>query len=317
MIPKPYICTKIELMFQAHTGEFVALATAMCWTVSALSFQRATGRAGSLPVNILRMFIALIIYAVVSRIINGYFLPLDAPRHVWMWMSLSGLVGFIFGDFFLFKSYEYISARISMLIMSLSPPIAAFFSWMMLGETMSGQALLAMTVTLTGIVMVVVDKREKNSDKQKNSRMKIKYSPRGIFYAFLGAIGQGGGLVISKYGMAGYSVFGATQIRIIAGSIGFGAFVLLMRKFNMFNKAFESKKTMAFILMGALFGPFIGVYLSLLSVKHTSVGIASTIMAIVPVLIIPPAIILLKEKVSWMEVAGSVVAVMGVGIFFM
>jgi len=263
------------------------------------------------------MFIALIIYAVVSKIINGYFLPLDAPRHVWMWMSLSGLVGFIFGDFFLFKSYEFISARISMLIMSLSPPIAAFFSWMMLGETMSGQALLAMTVTLTGIVMVVVDKREKNSDKQKNSRMKIKYSPRGIFYAFLGAIGQGGGLVISKYGMAGYSVFGATQIRIIAGSIGFGSFVLLMRKFNMFNKAFESKKTMAFILMGALFGPFIGVYLSLLSVKHTSVGIASTIMAIVPVLIIPPAIILLKEKVSWMEVVGSVVAVAGVGIFFM
>lgn len=304
-------------MFQNHLGEFVALATAMCWTVSALSFQRATGRAGSLPVNILRMFIALIIYAVVSRIINGFFLPLDAPRHVWVWMSLSGLVGFIFGDFFLFKSYEFISARISMLIMSLSPPIAAFFSWMMLGETMSGQALLAMTVTLTGIVMVVVDKRDKNSDKQKNSRMKIKYSPRGIFYAFLGAIGQGGGLVISKYGMAGYSVFGATQIRIIAGSIGFGAFVLLMRKFTLFTKAFESKKTMAFILMGALFGPFIGVYLSLLSVKHTSVGIASTIMAIVPVLIIPPAIILLKEKVSWMEVAGSFVAVMGVGIFFM
>jgi len=304
-------------MFQSHTGEIVALGTAMCWTVSALAFQRATGRAGSLPVNILRMFIALVIYAVVSRIINGYFLPLDAPRHVWWWMSLSGLVGFIFGDFFLFKSYEYISARISMLIMSLSPPIAAFFSWMMLGETMSGQALLAMTVTLTRIVMVVVDKRDNDPAASKNRRMKIKYSPRGIFYAFLGAIGQGGGLVISKYGMSGYSVFGATQIRIIAASVAFGAFVLLASKLNMFKKAITSRKTMVFILMGSMFGPFIGVYLSLLSVKHTSVGIASTIMAIVPVLIIPPAIILLKEKVSWMEVAGSIVAVLGVGIFFM
>ncbi len=304
-------------MFQSHTGEIVALATAMCWTVSALSFQRATGRAGSLQVNILRMFIALIIYAVVSLIINGYFLPLDAPRKVWIWMSLSGLVGFIFGDFFLFKSYEYVSARISMLIMSLSPPIAAFFSWMALGETMSGQALLAMTVTLTGIIMVVVDKRDNDPAAAKNRRMKIKYSPRGIFYAFLGAIGQGGGLVISKYGMSGYPVFGATQIRIIAASIAFGIFILFAGKLIMFKKAFSSRKTLIFILMGSTFGPFIGVYLSLLSVKYTTVGIASTIMAIVPVLIIPPAIILLKEKVSWMEVAGSIVAVMGVGIFFM
>lgn len=307
----------MEPMIQAHTGEFVALATAMCWTVSALSFQRATGRAGSLPVNILRMFFALIIYLLVSRMINGKFLPLDAPRHVWIWMSLSGLVGFVFGDFFLFKSYEYISARISMLIMSLSPPIAAFFSWLMLGETMSGQALVAMTVTLTGIVMVVVDKRENDPDAIRNRRMQIKYSPRGIFYAFLGAIGQGGGLVISKYGMAGYPVFGATQIRIIAASFVFGVFVLSARKLHIFRKALYSRKTMLFILAGATFGPFIGVFLSLLSVKHTSVGIASTIMAIVPVLIIPPAIILLKEKVSWMEVAGSFVAVSGVGIFFM
>lgn len=305
-------------MLQSHTGEIIALGTAMCWTISSLSFQKATGRAGSLSVNILRMLIALIIYAVVSKFINGYFLPLDAPAKVWTWMSISGLVGFIFGDYFLFKSYEFISARISMLVMSLTPPVAAFIGWLALGESMSAKALTAMTITLLGIFMVVLERNNNNdNDTLKRRKMNIKYSPKGILYAFIGAVGQAGGLVISKYGMAGYSVFGATQIRIIAASIGFALLVIGMNKFRFLINSIQNRKTMLFISIGAIFGPFIGVFLSLLSVKHTSVGIASTIMAIVPVLIIPPAIIFLKEKVSWIEVLGSLIAVAGVAIFFM
>jgi drug/metabolite transporter (DMT)-like permease len=166
--------------------------------------------------------------------------------------------------------------------------------------------------------MVVFERSGKNdNEKIRRRKMNIKYSPKGILFAFIGAVGQAGGLVISKYGMAGYSVFGATQIRIIAASIGFALLVVLMNKYNILSTALQNRKTMIFITIGAIFGPFIGVYLSLLSVKFTSVGIASTIMAIVPILIIPPAIVFLKEKVSWIEVFGSVIAVMGVAIFFL
>lgn len=305
-------------MLQSHTGEIIALGTAMCWTVSSLSFQKATGRAGALSVNIIRMLIALFIYAIVSKIINGFYLPLNAPAKVWTWMSISGLVGFIFGDYFLFKSFEFISARISMLIMSLTPPVAAFISWLVLGETMSVKSLTAMLITITGIVLVVVERSSKNdTDNYRSRKMNIKYSPKGILYAFIGAVGQAGGLVISKYGMTGYSVFGATQIRIIAASIGFALLVIGINKFRFLYTSLQNGKTMLFITIGALFGPFFGVYLSLLSVKFTSVGIASTIMAIVPILIIPPAIVFLREKVSWTEVAGSVIAVSGVAIFFL
>ena len=304
-------------MFQSHWGEIIALGTAICWTATALTFQKATSRVGSLSVNILRLLIAMVIYAVVSKIIRGTFLLLDASPHIWIWMTISGLIGFVFGDFFLFKSYEYVSARISMLMMSLSPPIAAFISWLVLGETLSVKSMLAMLVTLIGIVTVITEKKKftVNANETKN-KLKIKYSIRGLVYAFGGAIGQAGGIVVSKYGMANYSVFAATQIRVIAGSIGFVVLVFLMRQWGQFFVAVKDKRTMLYISIGAFFGPFIGVYLSLLSVKYTSVGIASTIMAIIPILIIPPAIILFKEKVTLKEIIGSIITVGGVVLFF-
>jgi drug/metabolite transporter (DMT)-like permease len=304
-------------MFQSHLGEIIALGTAVCWTATSLSFQKATSRVGSLPVNILRLLLALVIYCVVSKFIRGSFLPLDASAHIWIWMTLSGLVGFVFGDFFLFKSYETVSARISMLVMSLSPPIAAFISWLALGETLTIMSMVAMLITLLGIVIVITERKEHTPENnEKKNKLKIKYPVRGLIFAFGGALGQAGGIVISKYGMANYSVFAATQIRIIAGSVGFFILVFLMRQWGQFFVAVKDKKTMLFITIGAIFGPFIGVYFSLLSVKYTSVGIASTIMAIVPILIIPPAIIFLKEKVTVKEIIGSIITVGGVALFF-
>ena len=122
-------------MIQSHWGEFIALGTAISCTVTALAFQQATRKVGSLPVNIIRLLIAFVIYAVISYFIRGRFFPTDASQFNWVWMSISGLIGFVFGDYFLFKSYEHISARISMLVFSLSPPFAAIISYFVLGES--------------------------------------------------------------------------------------------------------------------------------------------------------------------------------------
>jgi drug/metabolite transporter (DMT)-like permease len=68
--------------------------------------------------------------------------------------------------------------------------------------------------------------------------------------------------------------------------------------------------------IGAFFGPFLGVTFSLLAVRYTSSGIASTIMSITPVLIIAPAAFLFHEKVTLREIAGAMLAVIGVTMFF-
>ncbi len=297
-----------------HLGELVALLTAICWTATGLAFQQATRMAGSLSVNIIRLIMALVLYAVISKITRGLALPVDAGLHQWLWLSVSGLVGFVFGDYFLFKSYEYVSARISMLIMALSPPIASLISWGLLGERLGIQSLIAMAVTLSGIVLVVMQKRQPGKNNTK--KYGLSFSGKGIAFAFLGAVGQAAGLVLSKFGMGDYNVFAATQIRVIAGSVGFVILISIIKRWPRVKQAVVQKKAMMFMIVGAVFGPLLGVYFSLLAVKHTSVGIASTIMSIMPVLIIPPAVMFFGEKVTFKEVVGAVITVGGVALFF-
>lgn len=300
----------------AHPGELAALTTAFCWTITSLSFQQATRKIGTLAVNWLRLLIAFSLFGLVSYIISGHFLPFAASNFAWTWLSISGLVGFVLGDYFLFQSYHYISARISMLIMALSPLFAAFISYFILSESMGWTEILSMFITISGIFLVVLSRQKPGENETKRGNLQLAFPAKGLLFALGGAIGQAVGLVLSKYGMKDIDPFAATQIRVIAGLIGFTLIILGMRKWNRVFIAVKDKKAMLYTLSGGIFGPFLGVYLSLYSIKYTSVGIGSTIMAIVPVLIIPLAIWVYKEKVSFKEVIGALLAVAGVSFFF-
>lgn len=301
-------------MFQSHLGEFAALTSAVFWAITALAFHRAVNNVGSLVVNFVRLVMAVFLLGALAYFLRGKFWPTDAGSHQWIWLSLSGLIGFVIGDYTLFKSYQYIEARISMLIMALAPPIAFLIGWMLMDEQMTVQNLFGMVLTLTGISMVILSRNKKNESKKR--RYSLNYSLKGLVLALIGAVGQAVGLVLSKYGMADYDAIAATHIRVIVATVIFAVIVVVAGKMKATLKACRSKSALPPISLGAFFGPFLGVYFSLLAVKFTTTGIASTIMAIVPVLIIPPAIFIFKEKVSFKEFIGAVVAVLGVMFFF-
>lgn len=302
-------------MFENHFGELIALITAIFWTITALAFEQASKRVGSLSVNLLRLFLAFFLFSLFTKISKGLWFPTDATTHAWIWLSISGLVGFVMGDLFLFKSYTIIGARIAMLIMAMSPPIAAFFGWIIIGEVLSVQNVVGMIITLIGIAMVVLTRQGK--DQKVNKKVKFRYPIWGLFLAFLGAVGQAVGLVLSKYGMQDYDPFAATQIRVLTGIIGFAIIFTLFKRWNRIIPAIKNKRAFMYIAVGAIFGPFLGVAFSLWSIKHTSTGIAMTIMATIPVLIIPPAILIYKEKVKPIEIIGSIITVIGVSMFFL
>ena len=170
--------------------------------------------------------------------------------------------------------------------------------------------VFGMILVMFGIGLAVLSK--------KNSNFKLSFNQpvKGLIFAFLGAIGQAVGLVLSKLGMQDYDPFAATQIRIIAGLIGFIIIVSVLKRWQPIYKSLKNKKVMSNITIGSIFGPFLGVSFSLVAVSYTSTGIASTLMAIVPVLIIPAVVLLYKQKVSLKEIIGAVLSVVGVVIFF-
>jgi drug/metabolite transporter (DMT)-like permease len=297
-------------MIQSHFGEFAALMTAIFWTITALAFEGATKRVGPFAVNLIRLLFAILFLSLMSYFSRGLALPTDASANTWFWLGLSGIVGFIIGDYFLFASYPQIGSRMAMLMMTLAPPLAAFFGWLALGETMNLKGLAGMVLVLAGIAIAIYTK------PGGEKKAKLKYPIKGLFFAFIGALGQGGGIVLSKYGMGQYNAFAATQIRVIIAILGFALIITFLKRWKNVTATFTNKLALRGIVVGSVFGPFLGVSFSLLAVQNTNTGIASTIMAIVPVLIILPAVVLYKQKVSLAEIAGAFLSVLGVALFF-
>ena len=301
----------------SHWGEIAALLTALFWTVTALAFEASGRKIGSLVLNLLRLILGFIFLSFFTLFYRGCFFPFDATAEAWFYLVISGLIGFVIGDLCLFQAFVMIGARITMLIMSLTPPITALISWIILGETLTPQNWLGMTVTVAGISLVVLKKTERSSQKGMLSLVKIGFPVVGILLALAGAIGQGTGLVLSKFGMQEYDAFAASQIRILAGIFGFAVIFTILRRWRDVFLALTFRKPMLQMSLGAFFGPFLGVSFSLIAVKYTSAGIAATLMSIVPVLIIAPSAIFMKEKVTFKEIIGAIIAVAGVALFFL
>lgn len=302
---------------QEYFGEVAALLTAMFWMVTSLSFEAAGKRIGSLTVNLIRLYLAFGIYTIYLWITRGLPFPTDATSEAWIWLSISGLVGFAIGDLLLFQAFVVVGARISMLMMSLVPPITAITGWLILGEVLSLQSIFGMALTVGGIILVVLKNDNSLLKDGKRKKIKLSYPVVGILLGLGGAIGQAVGLVLSKYGMQDYNAFAASQIRVLAGVVGFTLIFVFMRRWDKVKSGLKNRKGMLFTSIGSVFGPFLGVSFSLLAVKYAQAGVAATIMSIVPILLIPPAIIYFKEKISLKEIIGSLVAVGGVAILFL
>ncbi|MDO0823555.1 DMT family transporter [Desulfosporosinus nitroreducens] len=297
-------------MFQSHLGEIAALVTALCWTITAVAFESAGKRVGSISVNLIRLVIALFLISVFNLFTRGMMLPLDASGSTWFWLFISGTIGFVIGDLFLFQAFVLIGSRLSMLIMSAVPPITAITGFIMMGERISLLGLTGMMLTICGIALVILTRNP------ENRMVKFSYPIKGLVYAFIGALGQAFGLVFSKFGMGSYNAFAATQIRIISAIIGFALVITITKNWKSVYSAVKDIQAMKYISIGSLFGPFIGVSLGLLAVQHAPTGIVSTITSITPILIIPMAIFIFKEKVLPREIFGAIITLGGVSLLF-
>lgn len=295
---------------EAYYGELAALFTVVCWVICSIAFEAAGRRVGSLAVNLIRLIMALVFISVHTLIARGMLLPLDATPEAWFWLTLSGVVGFFIGDLCLFQAYMMIGARISLLIYSLAPPITAVMGYLILGEVMGPSALVAMAITLGGISLVIL--------KKENGSRKVKFSHpvKGIFLAFLGAMGQSFGLILSKIGLQDYDAFAATQIRIIAATVCFAFMITLLKRWKNIFSGLRDLRAMGNLTIGSLFGPYLGVSFSLVAISFTTTGIVSTITSIIPVVIIIPSVVIFKEKVTIREITGALIAVAGVILLF-
>lgn len=305
-----------------YIGELISIGVAFSWTATALLSEYGSRRMGNLTLNAMRMGITLIASLLLFWIMTGSPLPAHASTEAYLWMMLSGLVGYVIGDYCLFQCYLIIGSKFGQLFMTLAPIAAAVTAWATLGQQMRPQGIIAMVVTLVGIAMTVLGRDD-------NHKVSLKLPLNGVLFAIGAAVCQGVGLVLSKIGMDHYQAsmtsntspwmlpFFANFFRCIAGITGFLILMSFTEGFQSLRKNVTDRISMATATTTTFFGPFVGVGFSLLAVQYTSAGIASTLMALTPIIIILPAYWLFHQPITARSVIGAIVSCIGVSLFFL
>lgn len=320
----------MTLIAFGYVGELAGLGTAACWSVCSLAFTAAGRRIGAMAVNQLRIPIAILLLASAHRILFGSFWPADISRQQATLLAVSGVLGLTLGDLCLFRCFVLIGPRLGTLLMTIAPVLTALLAWPILHERLSPSAAAGIALTIAGILWVL-NAHPRHAPEAPSSRsLSI-----GIVLGILGAAGQALGLVFAKLGMraadsaanvaldgadgalAPIDPLSATLVRMVAGAAGIWLIAALRGNIVSTIRTLADQRALAYTAIGAVLGPFMGVWLSLVSVSHTSAGVAATLMGTVPIIMLPLARIAYGDRPGAAVIAGTLVAFAGVAYLFL
>jgi drug/metabolite transporter (DMT)-like permease len=295
-----------------YVGELAAIITSLTYAINSALFTEAGRKVGSLIVNRFRLIAACLLLMLAHWLFLGSPWPLQAEFFRWFWLGISGIAGLVLGDAFLFQAFVLVGPRIAMVMMSLAPILAAFSAWIFLDEVLGLWQIIGILVTLLGVIWVVMETNRKHQADQQ------KYI-KGILFGLGGAAGQAMGLVLAKNGLeGGFSPLSANFMRMSTAAVVLWGLTVIQKEVIPSVKKIAANPTALWQIIGGAFsGPFIGVSLSLFALQHASIGVTSTLMALPPLFLLPVEYFYFKESPSWGAVAGTIVALIGVGILFL
>jgi len=292
-------------------GEGAALLTAICWSTNSIFFSLAGRRVGSATVNHIRLWVALLILLLIHLVLYGTFFPFSAAPDRLLWFAISGLAGFAMGDAFLFEALVVIGPRLSMLLMVLAPIFGTALAWVFLGETLSPAKIGAILLTMAGIAWVI-SAGHNNHPAGKGKLL------AGVLLGVGGAAGQAVGALFSKLGMAGgFSPISGNLIRVTTATLALSLFHLMRGQMKEEIGQMRDRRALTEIASGAMLGPVVGVVLSLYAISRIQLGVASTLMALSPVILLPASHFLFGEKITLRAISGTFLALLGAALLFL
>lgn len=298
-------------------GEIAGVVTALFWAFNSIQFTLAGRRVGSAVVNRTRLILAVLFLSLAHLVLYGNVWPIDVSTFRWTWLGLSGIIGLVVGDSLLFQSFVLIGPRRAMLLMTSAPVIGALLAWVWLGQRLEPVEIGAILITMAGIAWVVSE-RETRGPSQAGEELDARHYVLGVLLGLGGAFGQALGLVVARHGMGGdFPPLSAALIRMIVASAAIWLITLLARRAGATWRAFADRQALLLVISGAFVGPFLGVWLSMVAVQNAPVGVASTLMALSPILLVPLDHWIFHTSITLRSVLGTVVALVGTAILFL
>jgi len=289
-------------------GYLFAIITAACWTQNSIIYTFVGKRVGSSTVTHIRLWIAFPAAVIINLIFTGSILPINFSTLSYIFIGSSGVFGFFIADLFIFKAFQHLGARKTMVIMTLSPIFAAVISWIVFTEILSIIQILGIFITIAGVMIVIMVESRKSDEKSR---------PIWIIFALTGALTQAIGMILAKAGLSeGIHPISANVVRIGSGLAGLAIYTLIRREFITDFKKMEDKKSLYLLIAAALVGPVFGMLLALYAFSWAPVGIVTTLMQLTPIMLLPIDRFYLKKNIPTGAVWGTMIAVAGAGILF-
>ena len=299
------------------SGEVIAVLTTFCWSFGIFPFTEAAKRIGTAPLNQYRLLLAWLIISIILFFSNNLNIVdlFTAPKNYhFIFLGLSGIIGFTIGDYCSFSSFKLLGPKLGSLYTTFAPGSALLVGYIALNESINLIGILGIIVTITGVVWLTLSKK----DSAEASKVGYSRDIKGIAFGITGALCQGIGLVLSKYGMDYYTeklpTMHAVWIRLL---FAFAAAFIISIFTGTFIKNTKpvisnEKNNLPFMFAGTIMGPVLGVSLSLLTIQKIEVAVAQTIFSLLPLFVLPISAIVYKEKITIQSIFACLISLAGV-----
>lgn len=293
-------------------GEVFAIAASVLWTLTSIVFGAATRRIGAVPVNQIRLAIAVALLTGLHWLLTSSPWP-TTSRDALFWLGLSGIAGLTLGDSLYFHACAVLGPRLGTLLMATAPAQTVALAWPILGERLQPSQLLGVAATLAGLGLVLLGRRTDEAWTPAPGRSRRL----ALLAGGLAATGQALGYVLTRLGMTTATAAGMPVEPLSAGLVRLTValpFALALSGrggFGPTRRAFADRRAMGLCALGAVLGPVLGVWCAMTALARTDTGVAATLLALNPLLMLPIARWSYGARITAPALWGTLLAVAG------
>lgn len=288
-------------------GQLAALAASLGFALGPTFFTLAGQRMGSRHTLRMRLLLSTLLLLGTHRWAQGSWNP-NLPAWAWWMLWLSGGVGLALADVFLFEAFVRIGPRLSMLVLTLVPVLSTLVAWFRYQERLTLAQLLAMMLVLGGVAWVIA--------LGQPSQGVFRVDLWGLSLALLGALLSTVSVVMAKEVFVQVPVHpvAANLLRMAGGMTWLWLWTLLHPQslVDLARRLCGHPRLLAFLLLGSVSGPVVGMSLQMFAYQTIPLGLATTLTSLPPILLLPISRLVFRERFTWHAVAGTTVAVVGV-----
>jgi drug/metabolite transporter (DMT)-like permease len=309
----------MNFQLSSGLGYLIAFAAMIVGALSTFPFTDAARKWGPVAINHFRLLVSFITLSVVVMILDkkSPITLFTAPSATeYFYLCTSGIIGLVVGDYFGFHCLAILGEKKYSILNSIAPGAALVFGFFLVGESLDFIGILGMAISIGGIIWFI-----QASDTSKiEEHIVHEYGKvsKGVLFGVLSGICQGLHMTLSKKALTGetalISPVHATWIRVLGATAGYFVFTFATGKLkeNVINPIREDKSTIMKATLASIFGLVLSIVLVMWSISLCKVAIAQTILSLTPIVIMPVAYFLYKEKMTVQTFFAGIVSIFGV-----